>query len=87
MRAKLLSALRSLANAFLGRTGKPGRPDTATRMAMDADFRARGERATPKGELAPKVDPIDELMRIVGEREPEQPPRKNVLAFPRRRGR
>ena len=34
----MLSTLRALANAFLGKTGKPGHLDTATRMAMDADF-------------------------------------------------
>jgi hypothetical protein len=38
MRPILLSTLRSLANAILGKTGKRDRFDTATRMAMDADF-------------------------------------------------
>jgi hypothetical protein len=33
--------LRSLVNAILGKV--PGRPDTATRMAMDADFSYRRE--------------------------------------------
>jgi hypothetical protein len=37
MRRKLLPTLRSLANAILGKTGKPDRLDTATRMATDAD--------------------------------------------------
>ncbi len=58
MRTKVLSTLRSVANAFLGRSGKPDRIDTATRMAMDADFSHRGEPST-----------FDELMRIVGEQD------------------
>src|SRR5260370_41531404 len=36
--------LRSLAAAITATTEKPGRVDTATRMAMDGDFRARSER-------------------------------------------
>jgi hypothetical protein len=42
--------LRSLVNAFLGKVpGKPRRPDTATRMMIDADFSLRRElpRETP----------------------------------------
>ena len=36
--------LRSLVNAILGEVpGKTSRPDTATRMAMDADFSYRRE--------------------------------------------
>ena len=80
MRPKMLSTLRSLANAILGRTGKPDRLDTATRMAMDADFRGRGEpisaRARTGAEGSPKVDPIDELMLIVGEQDAKPPPRR-----------
>ena len=34
MLPNLLSTLRSLANAILGKTGKPDRVDTATRMAL-----------------------------------------------------
>jgi hypothetical protein len=71
MMLKLLSTLRSLANAILGKTGKPDRVDTATRMAMDADFSSRREPSTPKRQLAEKVDPIDELKRIIGEQETE----------------
>ena len=44
----MLAWLSSLANAFLGTTGKPDRVDTATRMAMDADFSRRGERSAPE---------------------------------------
>jgi hypothetical protein len=39
----MLDWLRTLAAAIVGKTGKPGRVDTATRMAMDADFRDSGE--------------------------------------------
>ena len=86
MRPKVLSTLSSLANAFLGRTGKLDCVDTATRMAMDADFSSRGEASAPEREPERKVDPIHELMRIVGEREPERTPRRpNALTFPRRR--
>lgn len=38
--------LRSAVNAILGKVpGKTSRPDTATRMAMDADFSDRREPA------------------------------------------
>ncbi len=40
----MLSTLRSLSNAILEKTGKPGRLNTATRMATDADFGAGGKR-------------------------------------------
>ena len=67
---KLLSTLRSLANAFLGKTGKPDRVDTATRMAMDAGS-GRGKPSAPERESAEKVGPIDELKRIIGEQDTE----------------
>ena len=72
---------RSAVDAILGRVpGKVSQPDTATRMAMDADFNYRRE-STPAGSLrrerddrhlvkpAPlaDVDPLDELIRIVNE--------------------
>ena len=67
----MLSTLRSLVNALLGKvSGKSDRLDTATRMAMDADFTAK-PNAEPKenpqrdDREAPKVDPIEELRRIV----------------------
>ena len=50
--AKLLSTLRSLANAIFGKTGKPDRLDTATRMARDADF-SRQRRAASTLEREP----------------------------------
>jgi hypothetical protein len=53
----MLSTLRSLANAILGKTGNPDRLDTAMRMAMDADFSDRGERSTSEREPAPNIDP------------------------------
>jgi hypothetical protein len=67
----MLSTLRSLVNAILGKVpGKPGRLDTSTRMVMDPDFAAK-PKAEPKGNSqrdereAPKVDPIEELRRII----------------------
>jgi hypothetical protein len=71
VRLNRLGRLRSLAYAILGKVpAKPDRLDTATRMAMDADFTAK-PKAEPKGNSqrdereAPKVDPIEELRRIV----------------------
>jgi hypothetical protein len=75
--------LRSLVNAFLGKVpGKTSRLDTATRMAMDADFsdrqesmphglRSRRERddghlVKPTGSSA-DLDPVEELIRVVSE--------------------
>ena len=54
-----------------------GRPDTATRMAMEADFKQRPESAIGAPQArTPEVDPIDELLRIVGpERVPPRDPR------------
>ncbi len=62
----MLAWLRSMADAILGRVpGKPGRLDTATRMATDADFSDRNKpprrrRSRP----ADDVDPIEELERL-----------------------
>jgi hypothetical protein len=75
--------LRSVVDTMLGRVpGKISRPDTATRMAMDADFsyrreppppgprrlRERGELhlAEPPGPLG-DVDFLEELVLIVNE--------------------
>jgi hypothetical protein len=75
--------LRSVVNAILGKVpGKSSRLDTATRMAMDADFSDRRE-PTPQGELQGRerddghfvkragpladVDPLEALIRIVNE--------------------
>jgi hypothetical protein len=75
----MLSTLRSLANAVMGKLpGKPDRLDTATRMAMDADFCDCGYATTPPREPQrkgtrpprlpqPKIDPIAELERILRE--------------------
>ena len=64
----MLSTLRMITNAMLGKVpGRRGRLDTATQMAMDADFSEREEPASQKSEPAQKIDPIDELMRIVGD--------------------
>jgi hypothetical protein len=75
--------LRSLVNAILGKVpGKTSRPDTATRMAMDADLsdrqesmphglRRRRERddghlVKPAGPSA-DIDPLEALIRDVSE--------------------
>ena len=88
----MLSKLRAITNAMLGKIpGRRGRLDTATRMAMDADFSDREEPASQKSEPAQKIDPIDELMRIVGAAETDSAHRANVRRFadrlrrPRRR--
>jgi hypothetical protein len=72
--------LRSVVDTMLGRvSGKIRRLDTATRMAMDADFSAHGEptaASQPRrgerddGHLVKRadplgVDPLDELFRMV----------------------
>jgi hypothetical protein len=74
--------LRLVVNAISGKVpGKTSRPDTATRMAMDADFSDRRE-PTPQGELRGRerddghlvkpdgplvdVDPL-ELIRVIKE--------------------
>jgi hypothetical protein len=55
-------------DAALGRTGKPGRIDTATRMAMDSDFSDLSdlsERGRQKCDRrADDVDPLEELQRL-----------------------
>ena len=79
---------RSFLNAILGKTGKPDRcADTATPMAIDA---GGGEsRRNERGIRQPATDlddPLEELVRIVGEQEPEAEARHpKVLTFPRRR--
>jgi hypothetical protein len=64
MMPKLLSTLRSLADAILGETGKPDRLDTATRMAMEAEFSVRGEPPMSQPEPERDVDPLAELIWI-----------------------
>lgn len=78
MLSTLTLSLRSLVNAILGKVpGKPGRLDAATRMAMDAEpasFAALAAKASAEPKGSPrrdepevqKVDPIDELKRIIG---------------------
>ena len=75
--------LRFLVNAILGKVpGKTSRPDTATRMAMNADFSDRqesmahgvrrrherddGQLVKPTGSSA-DIDPVEELIRVVRE--------------------
>jgi len=70
----VFSTLRSLANLILGRTRKPGRVDTATRMAMDADFSAKGRTDSAPAPQEPPVDPLAELVRLINEDpKPEAP--------------
>src|SRR5208337_2117557 len=54
--------------------------DTATRMAIEADFSDRHESAGP--ELEPrKVDPIEELKRLIGDAETDPAHRAKVRNF------
>jgi hypothetical protein len=58
--------LHSVVNAILGKVpGKTSRLDTATRMALEADFSNRGERETPPRLPQRMVDQITELERIL----------------------
>jgi hypothetical protein len=76
---------RSLADAFLGKVpGKSDRLDTATRMAMDADFRSLSESREEREE-ARKVDQIDELVRILGDQGIEGSRHARMLRLPNRR--
>jgi hypothetical protein len=57
---------RSLVNAVLGKVpGKTSRPDTATRMAMDADF---SDRREPAPETRPTFIRTPERKRTLKER-------------------
>ena len=71
--------LRSVVDSILGKVpGKTSRPDTATRMAADADFsyhreptplgreRDDGHIVRPGRPLA-DVDPLEKLIRVVTE--------------------
>ena len=58
---------REVALAVARKTGKRIGLDTSTRMAMEADFSSRGAPSTSKREPEEKVDPIDELKRIIGD--------------------
>ena len=66
---------RDVALAVARKTGKRIGLDTATRMAMEADFSRKDEWPKPKAEPARKVDPIDELRRLV-DRLPPNPERR-----------
>ena len=75
--------LRTILNAILGKVpGGTGRPDTATRMAIDADFTDRAQSTPPPPRLWPQRDDghlfkpvgaladvglLEELIRIVNE--------------------
>ena len=57
---------RDVALAVARKTGKRVGLDTATRMSLDADFSIRGEPQS-HGLDPQKVDPIDELKRLIGD--------------------
>jgi len=57
--------LRRLANRIVGRTGKPDRLDTATRMAADADFSTDLEGKRRRSTRRHEIDPVAELERII----------------------
>jgi hypothetical protein len=92
--------LRSLVNAFLGKVpGKTSRLDTATRMAMDADFSDRQEsmphglrrrRERDDGHLVkltgPSADiaPVEELIRVVSEAQERDAEDELRLYYPMR---
>ena len=81
--------LRSIVDAILGRVpGRPGRVDTSTRMAADADFDDRDDYGG-QGRKRPSedVEPIDELLRIVGEAQSQDAEDERRLGDPAWRNR
>ena len=62
-----------VALAIARKTGKHVGLDTATRMAMEADFSVREGGTAGESEPLDDIDPLDELMRIVSET-PARPP-------------
>ena len=94
--------LRSVVNAISGKIpGKTRRLDTATRMAMDADFshrreptpqgelrgRERDDRPLVKGGMLADVDFLEELIRIVNEAQTRDAEDERRLYDPMLRGR
>ena len=82
----MVSWLRALADAIRGKTRKPDRLDTASRMATEADFSEQRDPAKSAPDPVPKVDPIDELLRIINE--PAPPARRakaSTISIRRRR--
>ena len=77
---------RDVALAVARKTGKRIGLDTATRMAVEADFGDQSESAGPALEPR-KVDPIDELKRLVGDAGTDPAHLANVRKFPDRRRR
>jgi hypothetical protein len=55
---------RDVALVVARKTGKRVGLDTATRMSLDADFSERSEPRSP-GIEPQKIDPIDELKRLI----------------------
>ena len=64
---------RRIALAIARKTGKSVGLDTATRMAIDADFSVLDDGTAPRSEPQQDIDPLDELMRIVSDT-PARPP-------------
>lgn len=56
-----------VALAVARKTGRKVGLDTATRMAMDADFSVRESGTAGESEPFEEIDPVDELTRIVSE--------------------
>jgi hypothetical protein len=86
--------LRSAVNAVLGKVpGKTGRLDTATRMAMDADFSDRREprrsASSRQREYGHLIQPIgspadiDELIRLVNEAQKRDAEDERLLYDPK----
>jgi hypothetical protein len=95
--------LRSLVNAVLGKVpAKTSWADTATRMAMNADFSdrqesmphgLRGRRERDDGHLvkptasSADIDPLEELIRVVSEAQERDAEDELRLYHPMRRDR
>jgi hypothetical protein len=76
--------LRSVVNAISGKVpGKTSRIDTATRMAMDADFSDRRE-PTPQGEFRGRERDLEELIRIVDKAQAREAEDERRLYHPMR---
>ncbi len=81
----MLVWLRSLTASIFGRTGRPDRVDTATRMAIDAELGDRRAPQTRGRAQVADVDPIDELMRIVEEADGPAPRKAHLSMISSRR--
>ena len=64
--AEAVQEWRAVARAIARKTGSRLGLDTATRMAMDADFST--ERQRGKNSQSREVDPLEELRRVISKR-------------------